>query len=286
MKSGPRVFRSRHCVMKGMSIELVSDSPEIGRLTGRYLFRKQSSARRNQVVAAIQCRRNGRSELYRASGPLKKSATLSNRFFLLRHIDMEARWGILTHLPAHLFPLHAAGFVNRGKTGLILGHSGAGKTTCLSDLMRRNCQALSDELNLLDLNTLHVFPYLRSLILPKHLAKGLSGRAHAKLGESSCFWPNPSGPQAPAVTRIFSLENRRTKHKTITRMNDAELVKTFVENHYVSFFLKHRIARYRKRYQTRFLRLFHAIPQISAKVKAYSLTTTPRQMFSQLIHLK
>jgi hypothetical protein len=106
------------------------------------------------------------NNLYRieVNGPDKETIEVDTDtdflYFLEKSITIQSQ-----KLRTDLFFLHSAALKFREKTILIMGQSGAGKSTTTFALTHHGFEYLSDELSPIDLNTMMVSPYTHALCL-------------------------------------------------------------------------------------------------------------------------
>jgi hypothetical protein len=85
---------------------------------------------------------------------------------LLFHLEKDLIVSVQTRRPGLLY-LHAAALAWEGRTWLLAGDSGAGKSTTTWGLLHHGLRYLSDELSAVDLEALTVHPYPHALCLKR-----------------------------------------------------------------------------------------------------------------------
>lgn len=96
---------------------------------------------------------------------------------LLPYLEWFINGALLKRLD-HLYQIHT-GMVSKNGTGIILpGPSGSGKTTLVIGLLKKGFRYLSDEISLIDPETLKIYPFPRSILVSKKNAKVLSLSDH------------------------------------------------------------------------------------------------------------
>ena len=294
-----KIFRFRYLLTTGLSLELKTNSPLIGKAVKEFLFTK-TLRRLNYPAIKLACMWNEQGKRFEIVKRDGKKAFAKNPLALLPVIDDEARWGILTHLPKDFFPIHSSGIVRKSEAILFLGESGAGKSNVLFEFVRKNYAGLSDELNFLDLGTFRIHAFCRSWIFKaplgvplgrKKITKLLISRKFGKIRTKPLlhyYWPGATfGKRAlqksfPLKT-IFSLKSRNAKKPRSRPLSSVEIIRELADNMYVFSFRKVFKSHFAARYNRLFMKLVRQFPRFERKLGVYELKITRRTRFSDLI---
>ncbi len=292
-----KYLRFRYLLTRGMTLEILTDRTEIGRMVGQFLFVKHVQKPRGRVKQ-LKILWNEQMNYYHFTAHDGKTMRARNPTALLPLIDQEARWNALTHLPLNFFPVHSAGLTKNGNVLLILGESGSGKSTVLFDLVKKGWQGLSDELNFLDLRTFRVYPFLRTWSMKGRVPGDFQQKPHVRIfvkwqnqrKVKSLFYFSKNGfknndsIKSPCKLRaIFILKTRGAKKPACSRLSEIEVIKALIDNSYVLGFRRSLKSKYRRKYIHLSRKLFKQSHRFERQFKGYQLKTNKASRFSYLI---
>lgn len=150
--------------------------------------------------------------------------------------------GTLTTLLARRLFIHAGAVAFAGRAMILIGHSGAGKTSTVAALVRRGAEYLSDEVALLDPATGTVVPFVLPMAVKPWTRRAAgplpAGRCIAREGEAEYWLPrNVGGPSAADTFVLLSSEKPGPR---LTPMSRAHMLLAISE-HASSFKQQHRV---------------------------------------------
>ena len=284
-------IRFFYLLASNIGLEVRTNSKSVGLAIRKLLFPKHVTKKASLFISSITVLWDKSKNQYTFNGRygVKKSAETLD--MLIPHIDEEARWIILNHLPPHIIPIHGSCIIRHNKAILLVGRSGGGKSKALLDLVHMRYAGLSDEMNMLDLKTLKVFAYLRTWVFKnKTPMKGERSILLKRLDKPVKHYytlqktlGQPLIDKSCPLQSIFRLKTRFAKKKYSRKLTEAEVIKILAESSYVFYFQKISQPVYQRKYTDLINRLFASSFRLQKQIRGFDLTTSPGKSFSHLI---
>jgi len=288
----------RYRVAPSLTLELRTNQKEIGKEIGEFLFWNRQRANPSKKIRLSLVWDQTRKQYKLATRSFRLCA--SKVADLFPAIDFHVRSESLSRLPTRFFPIHSAGLVKNHRSILLVGKSGIGKSTALSELIRFGFLGLSDELNFLDLKTLCVFPYERTWVTESENGKIVkedfsrqvlvrrkigkkTGKpiVHYYLSARQSKRNRASRPQK--IGCLYHLKMRTARSKRIIFLGPAEIFNVIVNNEYAAFLRTSSKKPVEKKFEGLLRGLFKALPVLTDKLSGYEVRIHPKSMFSQVI---
>lgn len=297
-----RLPRFHFLLTEGISLLLETNSKEAARLIHKFLFpirlrRPEPVTLKAKLISKLK---NEPVTLLFSKKISFRCPDILSAFPLL---DREVRRKILARLPQHFFPIHCAAFLKGKEAFLLLGESTAGKSRALLELLRLRFSGLSDELNFLNLKTLHVHPYYRTFVLKAPSPQSFLRLTHVKLkqenypGDPAFYLPahyyfarqagRHSFPRRPCFLKtIFHLKSRTARRNAVRKVKSAEWFKWLADNIYLFAWRKGENLSQARKYDRLLLQLFQTMGRLQETVRGFELQVRAGASFSHLITRK
>jgi hypothetical protein len=208
------------------AVEIVCDDPAA------------TSSLRENYAALLYREAKGADLRYRVSGEPSTSGFLLHRHDgrallaaslgeLVFHLEKAIIVALQECRPDLLF-LHAAALERDRAAWLLVGESGAGKSTTAWGLLHHGFNYLSDELAPIDLDTLQVFPYPHALCLkrrppPPYLLPAESRDFERTIHVPARYLPSVSRLDPCALQAVFFVsQDARRREPVLRRVSTAE----------------------------------------------------------------
>lgn len=226
MKAGAPRF-----VTLGLSVEIHCDDPATCSLLAAHYRHLSGPSHRHVEYCVSRSKERTSFSLTRVGGDTVKVRDAAD---LLYRLDRDLTVRVQEARP-DLYFLHAAALEWRGQTILLVAPSGVGKSTTTWALSHHGFRYLSDELAPVDLATLHVHPYPRTLSLkttppaPYH-DPSTASRVSVGMRVSPLNLPGGIAKGVCRLATVFFLQRGRRGASSIRPVGRAEAIARLYAN--------------------------------------------------------